>query len=118
MAMILVRHGRNTHQLSSDLIRHKKRRGTFSSAPTAVSSSAVTMTATVRTDLTPTVEYLFTELSGNAGGTSSDWQESPVYVDDGLSASTTYIYTVTVRDGDGMLCGISDPFQVTTEINP
>ena len=25
MTMILVRHGRNTHQLSSDLIRHKKR---------------------------------------------------------------------------------------------
>ena len=114
MTMILVRHGRNTHQLSSDLIRHKKRKGTFSSVPTAVSSSAVTMTATVPTDLTPTVEYLFTEITGNPGGTSSDWQESPTYVDDGLFGSTTYIYTVTIRGNDGDINSVSDPFQVTT----
>jgi hypothetical protein len=42
-------------------------------------------------------EYLFTETSGNLGGTSSGWQISPNYTDSGLAASTQYTYTVTVR---------------------
>ena len=44
------------------------------------------------------VEYYFTETSGNLGGSDSGWQDSPFYVDTGLSPGKQYTYTVTVRD--------------------
>jgi autotransporter-associated beta strand protein len=69
----------------------------FSVVPIATSSSVITMTATTGSDPSG-VEYLFTETSGNPGGTSSNWQDSPTYTDTGLSAATQYGYTVTIRD--------------------
>jgi alpha-galactosidase len=70
---------------------------TFAVAPGAVSSSAITMTATTANDPSG-VEYFFDETSGKAGGTDSGWQDSPVYTDTGLNADTAYSYTVTARD--------------------
>lgn len=70
---------------------------TFATAPYALNSSSIAMIATTATD-TSGVEYLFTETSGNPGGTSSDWQDSANYTDTGLSAATQYTYTVTARD--------------------
>ncbi|MEJ6700343.1 MAG: M60 family peptidase N-terminal accessory domain-containing protein [Akkermansiaceae bacterium] len=70
----------------------------FATAPTAVNSIAITMTATTGSDATDPVQYLFTETSGNPGGTSSSWQTSSTYTDTGLNPSTTYSYTVTMRD--------------------
>jgi len=71
---------------------------TWSSAPAAVNSISITMTATTGTDASGPVEYSFVETSGNSGGTSSGWTENPVYVDYGLSPSTQYTYTVQMRD--------------------
>jgi hypothetical protein len=71
---------------------------TFAVAPMATGPTAVTMTATVGTDATGPVEYLFTETSGHPGGSSSSWQTNQTYVNTGLNPSTTYSYTVTMRD--------------------
>lgn len=73
----------------------------FSVAPRPVGPSSITMTATTGIDPSGPVEYLFTETSGNWGGTSSGWQTSPVYTDDGLLQDLVYSYTVTMRDALG-----------------
>ncbi|MCF7731041.1 MAG: hypothetical protein K9N23_05110 [Akkermansiaceae bacterium] len=70
---------------------------TWASAPAAAGSSSITMTATTASDPSG-VEYFFDETSGNPGGTDSGWQNSPTYIDTGLSASTSYTYTVKARD--------------------
>ncbi|GAA5478291.1 hypothetical protein Hhel01_01789 [Haloferula helveola] len=67
----------------------------FSSPPAAVSDTTITMTATAASD-TNGVEYYFACTAG--GGNDSGWQDSPVYTDTGLSASTLYSYTVQARD--------------------
>jgi chitodextrinase len=64
------------------------------------------MTAVTGTDTNTPVEYYFAETSGNAGGTDSGWQGSPVYTDTGLSPETTYTYTVQMRDALG---NVGDP---------
>jgi hypothetical protein len=71
---------------------------TFASAPSADSSSSISMTATTGTDATGPVEYYFDETSGNPGGTDSGWQTSVSYTDSGLGAETQYTYTVQMRD--------------------
>jgi hypothetical protein len=70
---------------------------TWASAPAAASSSSITMTATTASDPSG-VEYFFDETSNHPGGSDSGWQNSPTYTDMGLSASTTYTYTVKARD--------------------
>ena len=70
---------------------------TFAVAPAATNSSNITMTATAGSDPSG-VQYLFTETSGNPGGSSSAWQDSPVFTDSGLNPATQYTYTVTLRD--------------------
>ena len=69
---------------------------TFLSAPSAISSSAISMTATPGSDPSGPVQYLFTCTAG--GGNSSGWQVSSSYTDSGLSASTQYTYTIQMRD--------------------
>jgi alpha-N-acetylglucosaminidase len=73
-------------------------KATWSSAPSADSISAISMTATTGTDVTGPVEYFFDETSGKNGGTDSGWQKSPDYTDDGLDRNTQYTYTVQMRD--------------------
>ena len=55
------------------------------------------MTATTGADASG-VEYYFDETSGNPGATDSGWQASPFYSDTGLTAGTTYTYTIQMRD--------------------
>ncbi|HDS84937.1 MAG TPA: hypothetical protein ENN97_07080, partial [Phycisphaerales bacterium] len=74
---------------------------TFASAPAAYGPDRITMTATPGTDDNGPVMYLFNETSGNPGGTSSGWQLENSYTDTGLSANTTYTYSVTLRDAFG-----------------
>jgi hypothetical protein len=90
----------------------------FAAAPAATSDSEITMTATAGFDASGLVEYLFTETSGNPGGTSSGWQSSPVYTDDGLSELTQYTYTVTLRDGFGNTGTASAGLSATTQETP
>jgi hypothetical protein len=71
----------------------------FAIAPAAGSASAIAMTATKGLSIEGPVEYLFTETTGNPGGSSSGWQTGATYTDIGLQPSTTYAYTVTMRVG-------------------
>ena len=71
----------------------------FSVLPLAGNSTSITMTATGGFSEEGPVQYLFTETSGNAGGSSSGWQSSPIFTDIGLQPSTTYSYNVTLRAG-------------------
>lgn len=74
----------------------------FEQAPAAYNNSAITMKAragALAFGYTGTVEYMFTETSGNPGATSSSWQTSRVYTDTGLQAGTQYSYTVSMRAG-------------------
>jgi hypothetical protein len=87
----------------------------FASAPSADSSSAISMTAATGSDVTGPIEYLFTETSGNPGGTSSSWQTSTSYTDSGLDAETQYTYTVTMRDSLNNTGSASSPASATTD---
>ena len=80
----------------------------FSSAPTPISESAITMTSvTASSPITP-VFYYFSAVAGTCGadhgtgGTDSGWQTNTVYSDIGLQANKCYGYTVTARDNDGL----------------
>ncbi|MFN7561015.1 MAG: autotransporter-associated beta strand repeat-containing protein [Prosthecobacter sp.] len=90
---------------------------TFDSPPEANGPTAVTMTAEmgeVGYGYTGgTVEYLFTETSGNPGATSSAWQTSRTYTDTGLQPGTNYTYTVSMRAGT-LSSTTSAPVSVTT----
>lgn len=86
----------------------------FVSQPIAISSSELWMTATVGSDASGVVEYLFTETSGNPGGASSGWQYSPNFTDGGLSPDTQYSYTVTMRDPSGNTGTVSSAVAATT----
>ncbi len=63
--------------------------------PHATGETSISMMATTATDPSG-VEYYFTCTAG--GAHDSGWQDSPTYVDMGLSPETTYTYTVTARD--------------------
>jgi len=88
----------------------------FEAPPLAYGTSAVTMKATageLAFGYTGTVEYLFTETSGNPGGTSSTWQTSRSYTDIGLNPGATYSYTVSMRAG-ALATAASAPASATT----
>jgi len=70
----------------------------WATVPYGSSETSITMIAATATDDSGGVQYYFAETSGNPGGTVSDWQSSPTYVDDGLVAGLTYTYRVKARD--------------------
>ena len=90
---------------------------TFAVAPMATGPTVVTMTAMVGTDATGPVEYFFTETSSHPGGSSSGWQTNQTYVNTGLNPSTTYSYTVTMRDALANTGTASTVASVTTPAN-
>lgn len=73
----------------------------FAIVPTAISHSAISMTATAATDETSAVEYQFRCVAGGAGCTNSAWQSSTNHTATGLAASTEYFYQVAARDASG-----------------
>jgi hypothetical protein len=90
----------------------------FTTAPVAISDTAIHMTATAGSSPNGPVEYRFTEVSGNPGGTSSGWQSSPEYTDTGLNPETTYSYTVMLRDSLGTAGSPSAAASATTPAAP
>lgn len=78
---------------------------TFTLAPKGVSSSSISMTATRGTDVNPLVEYKFNRIKVNGVAlvtpVSSGWKSTATWTDTGLSANSTYTYTVQMRDGNG-----------------
>lgn len=71
---------------------------TFSTPPTELSSTSVTMTATTAIDDSTPVAYSFVETGGGDGATNSGWQASATHIDTGLTAGVEYTYTVQTRD--------------------
>jgi hypothetical protein len=69
---------------------------TWSTVPTVVNSTTITMTATMAFDDNG-VEYEFI-CCGGIGGHSSGWQNSRTYTDTNLTPNTTYTYYILVRD--------------------
>ena len=65
--------------------------------PFAVGTTSIYMAAVTAEDPNG-VEYYFEEISENPGGTDSDWQDSPIYINAGLEPDTTYEYKVMTRD--------------------
>lgn len=89
----------------------------FEIPPNQVGTGSVSMRARagiLDPNFTGTIEYQFTETSGNAGATTSDWQTSRDYTDAGLSPNTTYSYRVSMRIGTGQSTP-SAAASVTTE---
>lgn len=80
---------------------------TFSSNPSAQSTSSITMTATTATDASSTpVSYLFAYSSSCAsdngtGGASSSWQAGTSYTNNSLQVNKCYVYSVKARDSAG-----------------
>ncbi len=77
----------------------------FEVLPNQTNANSVTMKAragVLDPNVSGTIEYQFTEASGNPGATSSGWQTSRDYTDSGLSPSTSYSYQVTMRIGTGL----------------
>jgi hypothetical protein len=76
--------------------------------------NTVTLTAVEAVDAS-LVEYNF--IAGMGGGSSSGWQSSPVYTDDGLLPGTAYDYTVQTRDLSSYtnVTAVSEVVSVITE---
>ena len=68
----------------------------FSSAPVALSDSSITMTATTTTDADNAVLYYFACTTDSTF--DSGWISESTYIASGLSAATTYEFTVQARD--------------------
>jgi len=73
---------------------------TFSSAPTAVDSDEITMTATTATPDTGSAEYQF---DCDDDSFDSSWQANPIYTPSGLTANTQYGFRVKARDSSTLL---------------
>jgi predicted esterase len=91
---------------------------TWASAPSADSSTEISMTATTGFDPSGPVEYYFEETTGNTGGSDSGWQSSPAYTDAGLSPETQYSYVVRMRDAAGNTGNDSSTETATTPASP
>ena len=87
----------------------------FSSPPSALSDTEITMTAALGTDPSGPVEYYFVETTSNPGATNSIWQTSRTYTDSGLTPQTLYTYTVQMRDSLGNTGTVSSPASATTQ---
>lgn len=90
----------------------------WSAAPTANSSrDSITMSATIATDESGTVEYQFICAAGAKGCISSDWQSSHQYTISGLQAGASYSFQVKARDAHGNETQLSTIGSATTTSN-
>ncbi|MGN6642412.1 MAG: DUF6055 domain-containing protein [Verrucomicrobiota bacterium] len=101
--------------LVSDTIAPTPNAATWLVAPTAISDSAVTMSATPGTDASGWVEYYFACTSG--GGHDSGWVSFNKYTDSGLNPGSAYTYTVKMRDQNGNTTLVSAPAIATTPVS-
>jgi hypothetical protein len=87
----------------------------FAVAPAATSSSAIAMTASTASDPSGGVQYRFNCVAGGTGCVASAWQSGTAYTATGLSASTSYSYTVQARDALGNTTAASSVASATTQ---
>jgi len=79
----------------------------WSAEPYALSQTEISMEVAAEPNA---AEYRFVFVSSptaGLGGTSSEWQSSQVYIDDGLSVNHQYGYQVEARDSNGVSLGTS-----------
>ncbi len=86
----------------------------FKIAPHGVAHSLVTMTAESGSDLNEPVKYRFTEVTGNPGGSTSEWTRYATFRDGDLQPETEYRYTVQMKDALGNTGTASDTLSATT----
>ena len=80
-----------------------------------VGITAISMTAPLIFDTSGApFEYFFEEISGNSGGTDSEWQTSASYLDSDLALNTQYSYIVKMRDTSGAIIVVSEPQNAMT----
>lgn len=71
----------------------------FEVPPTAISTTAITMTGVEAVDAdSPPIQYRFDFTSGGAGGADRTWDASRTYTNAGLTPNTFYGYRVQARD--------------------
>jgi hypothetical protein len=90
----------------------------FASAPAAVGTDAISMSAVTAIDDVSVVQYQFRCVSGGTGCVSSAWQSSTSYTASGLAAGTKYTFTVAARDQSGNATTASPPASAITDEPP
>jgi len=85
-------------------------------SPVAITTTSIKMGA-MWVHETYDFEYRFDEVSGEAGGTSSQWQKSPVYTDTGLTDGKTYRYKVRMRLAGGKEIAAGPEKTTTIDLN-
>lgn len=89
----------SVNNTGADLAAPQPNPMTFDEPPHGISTSEISMTATIATDATPPIMYQFHFVVGSAGGgPDSPFQSSPVFVDSGLNPNASYSYQVQSRD--------------------
>ena len=92
--LVVLQHNRNN--ATFDEIRLGNTYASVAGHPDSP-GTRIRMTATTATDPSG-VDYYFEETSGNPGGDDSGWQDSPTYIDTGLTPGLDYTYRVRTRD--------------------
>ena len=83
----------------------------FYAVPASVSETEVTMVSVLGADTSGNVEYLFEEMTNNAGATDSEWISEREFRNKGLRRDVAeYAYRVTMRDKSG---NVTEPSAVT-----
>jgi len=86
---------------------------TFATAPTAITDTAISMTATTASDPSGGLEYLFTN---TVNGDISGWISGTSWTNTGLLPGTEYTYQVKARDALGNETAWSDAVAATTPV--
>lgn len=106
--------GTLTSPISADTTAPNPNPMSFAVAPYASSSTQLGMVATTATDPSGPVQYQFQCVSGGAGCVSSPWQTSTSYTATGLSANTSYSFSVIAKDALGNITQASPSVMATT----
>lgn len=86
----------------------------FTSAPKALNSGIIAMSAEPLGAEFTGAQFLFAEISGMLGGKSSGWIDDPFFLADNLNPDTQYTYQLKVRDGNGNVFTVPDAASAST----
>jgi hypothetical protein len=90
---------------------------TWAVAPEAKSRDSIHMTATTATDDSGSVDYYFACSAAGNGCVDSGWVQSPDFTLKGLTANTSYSFTVKARDAAGNMTNTTAAMSATTLAN-
>jgi len=90
----------------------------WQTAPYAIDTSRISMTAVTATDESGGIEYNFICVAGGSGCSNSGWQSHHSYTASGLAPGTSYSYKIRARDAAGNMNDYSPTLAATTETQP